>query len=61
MTLAAAGLLSCTAVSYTHLDVYKRQLSQNGDNLKATAGNYRVYATLNNSAEITYELNARCV
>ncbi len=33
-------------------------LSQNGDNIKATAGNYRVYATLNNSAEITYELNA---
>ncbi len=34
------------------------RLSQNGDNIKATAGNYRVYATLNNSAEITYELNA---
>lgn len=35
------------------------RLSQNGDNIKnTTPGNFRVYATLNNSAEITYELNA---
>ena len=34
------------------------RLSQNGDNIKVPAGKYRIYATLNNSAEITYELNA---
>lgn len=29
-----------------------------GDNIPATAGKYRVYANLNNSQEMTYELNA---
>lgn len=34
------------------------QLTQNGENIKGLAGKYRVYANLNNSAELTYELNA---
>lgn len=34
------------------------RLSQGGDNIPATPGKYRIYATLNNSEEITYELNA---
>lgn len=34
------------------------QLTQNGENIKGFAGKYRVYANLNNSAELTYELNA---
>lgn len=33
-------------------------LLNSGDNIPATAGKYRVYANLNNSAEMTYELNA---
>lgn len=32
-------------------------LSQGGDNIKGFAGKYRIYANLNNSAELTYELN----
>lgn len=33
------------------------KLSQGGENIKALAGKYRVYATLNNSEELTYEFN----
>lgn len=33
-------------------------LSQGGDNIKGFAGKYRIYANLNNSEELTYELNA---
>lgn len=32
-------------------------LTQNGENIKGFAGKYRIYANLNNSAELTYELN----
>lgn len=34
-------------------------LLNSGDNIKVTAGNYRVYVNLNNPAEMTYELNAK--
>lgn len=32
--------------------------SDSGDNIKVPAGNYRIYVNLNNSAAMTYELNA---
>lgn len=33
-------------------------LDSSGDNIKVPAGNYRIYVNLNNSAAMTYELNA---
>lgn len=33
-------------------------LTQGGENIKGLAGKYRIYANLNNSEELTYELNA---
>ena len=33
-------------------------LDSGGDNIKVPAGNYRIYVNLNNSAAMTYELNA---
>ena len=33
-------------------------LSDGGDNISVTAGNYRIYINLNNSGNMTYELNA---
>ena len=33
-------------------------LDDSGDNIKVPAGNYRIYVNLNNSAAMTYELNA---
>lgn len=33
-------------------------LVDNGDNIAVTAGNYRIYVNLNNSGNMTYELNA---
>lgn len=34
-------------------------LASGGDNIKVTAGNYRIYVNLNNPSKLTYELNAK--